>query len=916
MGKMKLDSWNVHDANQDPDLRRVTSRNATDNPDVRAADLNSEGWRNIDGKEFTGDSLVETFKSGQGRNIFVPEKNDVMIARKLRGPENDWIERQPDYIAWQEATEGIDPGAIGKSNQSLSAGVLEEVRAQGLDLPEEIIAAELEDYFASLAPPSSIKGEFKSGELPGISAAETFDLANPETEIGREVLSNKDMTPTTGMFEAKPEAKAEPPATKATFAEMVDDARRWKGAAIKADQALGDDKKARLAHSQMTTKGDLDAYLMKKYGLDSSLARDVSNELTRYDLKPDETAEIADFAGEPWADKALTKAEKETPAPGTETIPPDEKIEDFGEKIGGARKDIAERDYTMTKAAKPEDKAPAWKKRFKALEKVDGSGQWAIADTKADAFSRTGQTFPSQEAAEAAIPLYAVARQHTTYQNSDGTHSIYKKVSDRKRLKVVNQDFPSREEAMKYMAEHAEDILNIKTLFGEEILPVPDTVQRKGVERRTEDATPEMFVETFAPRGIEFGNWNNQEERQQVMNHAYDGLLDLADVLGLPPKALMLNGDLAIAFGARGQGLTGAKAHYEHDYGIINLTKMKGAGSLGHEWLHALDHYLGRLDTKAKSEKTANARGDMVYPAGTSRDDMLSHGASYKSQLRPEIKEAYKTLVESMYKKAEQYVEDTKQADRFVGTARENLKSSLNEVRISLAADHRQYIKTKFGNPASAEQLAEFDRLANILAEGGDLETTFRYNQGERPEAGAKPKGISRSQYGRLMAGRHTNDTLESLNAILKAVRNRQVFSKEGGGPLDRVRAAMGLYSARIKMFEDAQAGTEKTKKVPTSFAIEAKKMDQARSGDYWSEPHEMAARAFASYVEDKVEEKGGQSDFLVYHAHGGILLPMIDGFVARPYPEGSERAAINAAFDSFVKEIKTRETGKGVEWW
>jgi len=114
-------------------------------------------------------------------------------------------------------------------------------------------------------------------------------------------------------------------------------------------------------------------------------------------------------------------------------------------------------------------------------------------------------------------------------------------------------------------------------------------------------------------------------------------------------------------------------------------------------------------------------------------------------------------------------------------------------------------------------------------------------------------------------------------------------------------------------MFEDAKNSTEKTKKVPTRFAIEARKMDQARRGDYWSEPHEMAARAFAAYVEDKVAESGGQSDFLVYHAHGGILLPMIDGFVARPYPEGDERVTLKKAFDNFVGEVKTKPTDKGV---
>ena len=130
------------------------------------------------------------------------------------------------------------------------------------------------------------------------------------------------------------------------------------------------------------------------------------------------------------------------------------------------------------------------------------------------------------------------------------------------------------------------------------------------------------------------------------MNHAYDGLLDLADALGLPPKALMLNGELAIAFGARGQGLTGAKAHYETDYGIINLTKMKGAGSLAHEWLHALDHYLGRQDTPSRGQRTPNKRGDMVFPTSLSDKEFASTGFRVKdSGVRQELRDAFEALL-------------------------------------------------------------------------------------------------------------------------------------------------------------------------------------------------------------------------------------------------------------------------------
>lgn len=157
-------------------------------------------------------------------------------------------------------------------------------------------------------------------------------------------------------------------------------------------------------------------------------------------------------------------------------------ITDFGEKIGGARKDTAERGYTMTKDKVQEETGPAWKKRYVAMEKVDGSG-WTIGDTKAQSILRSAgrdQVFPTKEAAEQAIPLLAAAKQFYIYQENDG-HVIYKKVSDRKRLRMVQEAFPSREEAMKYMAVHAEGLLNTKTTFGEEILPTPEIAKRIGL---------------------------------------------------------------------------------------------------------------------------------------------------------------------------------------------------------------------------------------------------------------------------------------------------------------------------------------------------------------------------------------------------------------------------------------------------
>lgn len=114
--------------------------------------------------------------------------------------------------------------------------------------------------------------------------------------------------------------------------------------------------------------------------------------------------------------------------------------------------------------------------------------------------------------------------------------------------------------------------------------------------RKGKDVTPEEFGDIFGFRGVQFGNWVNNKERQGSLNDAYDAFMDLATALEISPKSVSLGGELGIAFGARGGGEF--SAHYEPAQIVINLTKTKGAGSLAHEWWHALDNYFSRMKGK------------------------------------------------------------------------------------------------------------------------------------------------------------------------------------------------------------------------------------------------------------------------------------------------------------------------------
>ena len=110
------------------------------------------------------------------------------------------------------------------------------------------------------------------------------------------------------------------------------------------------------------------------------------------------------------------------------------------------------------------------------------------------------------------------------------------------------------------------------------------------------DVSPDEFYHEFSFRGVEFGNWVSQgagnRDRQGMLNQAYDALMDLSGIVGIPPKAVSLNGSLGLAFGSRGKGA--ALAHFESGNLVINLTKTKGAGNLAHEWFHAMDNYFQR----------------------------------------------------------------------------------------------------------------------------------------------------------------------------------------------------------------------------------------------------------------------------------------------------------------------------------
>lgn len=196
-------------------------------------------------------------------------------------------------------------------------------------------------------------------------------------------------------------------------------------------------------------------------------------------------------------------------------------------------------------------------------------------------------------------------------------------------LVTIKRPFETAEEAYAYRDDHVEELdarfeamKNLPNERSEENTP------RVGENNRIGDVTPEEFTKAFGFRGVEFGNYVEDARRQQDLNNAYDALMDLANAVDLPPRALSLGGKLGLAFGARGRGgKNAALAHYEPQKVVINLTKNNGAGSLGHEWFHALDNLLAKENDLDRPFTTENY-------LGFSRETLTKAVAALRSSIR------------------------------------------------------------------------------------------------------------------------------------------------------------------------------------------------------------------------------------------------------------------------------------------
>ncbi|MBP3488793.1 MAG: hypothetical protein J6K53_10405 [Roseburia sp.] len=361
--------------------------------------------------------------------------------------------------------------------------------------------------------------------------------------------------------------------------------------------------------------------------------------------------------------------------------------------------------------------------------------------------------------------------------------------------------------------------------------------------------TGDMYMQSFGFSGGEFGNWLNEQERQMSLNMGYDAFMDLAAALSIAPEEIALDNRLAIAFGSRGiGGKAAAVAHYEPMLEVINLTKMRGAGSLAHEWGHAFDDIMGKR---------------------------LGMGGFMTKNIRDKrVPESVRQLVEAMKKRPATGEERQKRNDRLVGRAKENVEQLC-----------RRMLPEERMNESERESWSRL--LQEIAAKAEE-----RGNSGETEE----------------MNGAH-------IKWIDEKVGELAVFQKSVIGHTPNKVARDQIYYA-IAQLESAFIACQREMTVQTEFYSNSVKFDSMYSKEskgYWHSDEEMFARAFACYVHDRLPWR---SDYLCGHSESAVAFDTSkeEPVIIKAIPEGKERERINQCFDRVFDEFRELGLLKGVE--
>lgn len=441
----------------------------------------------------------------------------------------------------------------------------------------------------------------------------------------------------------------------------------------------------------------------------------------------------------------------------------------------------------------------------------------------------------------------------TTFKNGTTGESFKWKYRDKSYDKYETWDWVDTKTTNKRVKDS--EIIEGKVKRRFEMI-VPSTLERVGGRDVSVKSTEEL-KKAFNLRDVQTGSYVQSDpvSAKWHVDNLAAGFADLCDVLGIRDDQVSLNGRLALAVGARGHG--GALAHYEPVERVINITKMKGGGSLGHEWFHSFDNMIAEAmnggdismymsDTSAQSKPVRLV--DAFKP--NAYHDELPAG-----EMNQKVKEKFENLVKAMKEG------DTPETEVVTYTAKDVEEGKkLFETNRS----YYSYYGGFFGDLSKCTNLNDAIKVINdkykstvdlISANSGKLAKLGKYEQ----------------------------------KRIKETVRNYEKYRS----------AAVAYFDTKENKSEGGE-GVVLTGRIVSRFYEDAKKMDGGKKNPYWSTTIEMAARSFEAYLVDKLKEKGRKNDYLSGHANN-------DEYSGEwyPYPTERDRVKINKAFDELFEVIR-----------
>lgn len=398
--------------------------------------------------------------------------------------------------------------------------------------------------------------------------------------------------------------------------------------------------------------------------------------------------------------------------------------------------------------------------------------------------------------------------------------------------------------------------------------PHLDKVERIGGQdwRAGRDVAAQDLMDQFGFRAIEFGNWLPNDERQAVLNMAFDSLCDLASALDIPPQGISLGGQLAVAFGSRGRGgKNAALAHFEPARLVINLTRMKGAGTLAHEWFHGLDWSFGDMKSFATSVPSPRFENDPLRP-----------------------------LVAAMFKrpaKPEEVIAKTK------GDAEKGCEYAGGWV-YQQTTDIRQQVKEALGTCFERARVVLFEEAVSKLTELREKDAAAGKHTGVHPNGIMAFETRLRLQEQIAQAVSDKCEDRRAFNKVKAKVEGNLQWMVESMARWITVEAAQEVgYDLGVRFYGGANA-------VETNFLKAAKALDEKRSSPYWATDIELFARAGAQYVQYELADRGVRSDYLVYGADTDRYK---DHEIGNPNPPEEDRLAFRNHFAAVIDDFRVR---------